>query len=60
MVADDALVTATKLGLVPLSWAVASLLADIGSAVRSPSQIVALRDASADVVVHRGGAWTAR
>ena len=60
MVADDALATATKLGLVPLSWAVASLLADIGSEVQSPPQIVAVRDASANVVVHRGGTWTAR
>ncbi|KAA0098571.1 hypothetical protein CIW49_11600 [Mycolicibacterium sp. P1-18] len=59
-VADDALVTAQQHGLVPLSWAVASLLADVGSAVHSPPEIVAVRDASAGVVVHRGGAWTAR
>ena len=59
-VADDVLVTAQRHGLIPLSWAVASLLADVGSAVHSPPQIVAVRDASANVVVHRGGAWTAR
>lgn len=59
-VADRALATAQALGLVPLSWAVACLLVDVGSAVHSPSQIVAVRDASANAVVHRGGAWTAR
>jgi hypothetical protein len=59
-VADDALLTTQQHGLVPLSWAVASLLVDVGSAVHSLPQIVALRDASAGVVVHRGGAWTAR
>jgi hypothetical protein len=59
-VADDALSSAQGLGLVPLSWAVACLLADIGSAVHPPSQIAAVRDASAELVRHRGGAWTAR
>ena len=59
-VADRALATAQTLGLVPLSWAVACLLADIGSATHSRQQIVAVRGASADVVAHRGGAWTAR
>jgi hypothetical protein len=59
-VADSALATAAELGLVPLSWAVARLLADIGSAVHSPAQIATVRDASADLVGHRGGAWTAR
>ncbi|GAB7071871.1 hypothetical protein H7J06_21755 [Mycobacterium hodleri] len=59
-VADDALSSAKGLGLVPLIWAVACLLADIGSAVHSPAQIAAVRDASADLVRHRGGAWTAR
>jgi len=59
-VGDDALARAQGLGLTPLSWAVACLLADIGSAVHSPSQIAAVRDASSDLVRHRGGAWTAR
>lgn len=59
-VADAALETTDRVGLVPLSWALACLLADIGSSTRSPSQIAAVRDASADLVRHRGGAWTAR
>lgn len=59
-VADTALETTERLGLVPLSWALTCLLADIGSATHPPSQIAAVRDASADLVRHRGGAWTAR
>jgi hypothetical protein len=59
-VADAALDASERLGLVPLSWALACLLADIGSTARSPSQIAAVRDGSADVVRHRGGTWTAR
>ena len=45
-VADEALAATERLGLVPLSWALACLLADIGSAVHSPSEIVARRDVS--------------
>jgi hypothetical protein len=59
-VADGALEDTERLGLVPLSWALACLLADIGSAAHAPPQIVATRDRLADVVRHRGGAWTAR
>lgn len=59
-IADAALTSTERLGLVPLSWAVACLLGDIGSATRSPAQIAAVRDGSADVVRHRGGTWTAR
>jgi hypothetical protein len=59
-VADAALETTERLGLVPLSWALACLLADIGSADRSSPQMTATRDSLADVVRHRGGAWTAR
>ena len=60
VVADAALEVTERRGLVPLSWALACLLADIGSAARSPLQIAAVRDGSADVVRHRGGTWTAR
>jgi hypothetical protein len=59
-VADEALADAQRLGLVPLSWALACLLADIGSADHSPSRIAAVRDRLADDVRHRGGRWTAR
>jgi hypothetical protein len=58
--ADAALVDAERLGLIPLSWALASLLTDIGSAVRSPSEILAARDGFADTVRRRGGTWSAR
>ncbi|MBJ7337296.1 hypothetical protein [Mycolicibacterium sp.] len=59
-VADGALRTSELHGLIPLSWALACLLADIGSAEHSPSQIAAVRDRLAEVVRHRGGTWTAR
>ncbi len=59
-IADLALRGSERLGLVPLSWALACLLADIGSADHSPSQIAAVRDRFADVVRRRGGTWTAR
>ncbi|HYO00898.1 MAG TPA: hypothetical protein VET27_02950 [Mycobacterium sp.] len=59
-VADAALQASERLGLIPLSWALACLLADIGSADLGPSRIAALRDRLADVVRHRGGTWTAR
>ena len=59
-IADGALQLSERHGLVPLSWALACLLADIGSAEHSPSRIAAVRDRWADVVRHRGGTWTAR
>jgi hypothetical protein len=59
-VADAALEATERLRLVPLSWALACLLADIGSGVRSLSEMAAVRDGSAEVVRHRGGTWTAR
>ncbi len=59
-VADAALQASERLGLVPLSWALACLLSDIGSADHSPSQIAAVRDRLSHVVRHQGGTWTAR
>jgi hypothetical protein len=59
-VADAALDRAGDLGLVPLRWALASLLADIGSAEYTPGQVTDFRDASADTVRRRGGVWSAR
>lgn len=59
-VADEALVATERWGLMPLSWALACLLVDIGSTVHTPSQIRARRDGFADGVRRRGGSWTAR
>jgi hypothetical protein len=59
-VAEAAVQATERMGLIPLSWALACLLADIGSSTHSPSEIRAVRDTSAGIVRHRGGAWTAR
>lgn len=59
-VADAALDRAGELGLVPLRWALSSLLADIGSAAYTPSQVSDFRDESADTVRRRGGVWADR
>jgi hypothetical protein len=56
-VADATLAATQRLGLIPLSWALACLLADIGSAVHAPDRIAAIRDESADTVRRRGGLW---
>ncbi|MEE6165030.1 MULTISPECIES: hypothetical protein [unclassified Mycolicibacterium] len=58
VVADAALAATDKLGLVPLRWALACLLADIGSAAHSPAHVGAIRDVSADTVRRRGGVWS--
>ena len=54
-VADAALDTTQRLGLVPLSWALACLLGEIGSGNHSTEQVVEIRDVSADTVRRRGG-----
>ncbi|MEZ0362321.1 hypothetical protein ACAG26_01255 [Mycobacterium sp. pUA109] len=59
-VADAALENTGRLGLIPLRWALASLLADIGSAAHPAPDIVGLRDACADLVRRRGGTWRDR
>lgn len=59
-VADAALQRTQDLALVPLRWALACLLADIGSAVFAGAQVIAIRDGSADTVRLRGGLWSAR
>lgn len=58
-VADAALIAAERLGFVPLTWALACLLGDVGSAVNSPHRIAEIRDESADTVRRRGGVWAA-
>jgi hypothetical protein len=54
-VADAALDASQQLGLVPLSWALACLLGEIGSGNHSGDQVVGIRDVSADTVRRRGG-----
>lgn len=56
-VADAALLASEKSGLVPLRWALACVLADIGSAAHDAEQISRIRDLSADTVRRRGGVW---
>ena len=57
-VADEALVSTAGLGLIPLRWAAASLLADIGSNVRDAAEVRAVVHASAEAVRHGGGVWS--
>jgi len=59
-VADIALAATAAHGLVPLQWAVASLLVDIGSAVRSASEVAEARDRSDAFVTRHGGRWNRR
>ncbi|MDX1875924.1 hypothetical protein SBI67_27725 [Mycolicibacterium sp. 120266] len=59
-IADEAFGDTERLGLVPLRWALACLLADIGSTVHPPAHVAAVRDAAADTVRRRGGVWTRR
>src|SRR5579875_2744172 len=57
-VGDAALETTANLGLVPLRWAVACLLVDLGSATRTRQQLHEIRDGCAEQVRHAGGAWS--
>ena len=59
-VADAALADTETYSLIPLRWALACLLSDIGSASRSPADISQLRDASALFVTRHGGHWKLR
>ncbi|CRZ15924.1 hypothetical protein [Mycolicibacterium neworleansense] len=56
-VADAALLATEKSGLIPLRWALACVLSDIGSATHDAAQISEIRDLSADTVRRRGGVW---
>ncbi len=56
-VADAALAASATHGLVPLQWAVASLLVDVGSAVQSASEVAGVRDLSDAFVTRHGGRW---
>jgi len=58
--ADATLRATDQLGLVPLRWALASLLIGIGSAVHPPPAVLDIRDRSAEIVRLRGGVWSGR
>jgi hypothetical protein len=49
-----------RLGLVPLRWAVACLLVDIGSPARPVADLSVIRDECARQVQYWGGAWNQR
>lgn len=57
---SDAVRRAGRHGLLPLQWAAASLLADIGADDCSPAQIRDLRDTAAQTVTRWGGVWRPR
>jgi hypothetical protein len=59
-IGDAALESAQRCGLVPLRWALACLLTDIGSMTFSAAQIVGTREGCADTVRRRGGRWARR
>ena len=54
-VADAALQAAERLGIIPLRWALACLLADIGSARHSAAEVLTIRNECAATVRRRGG-----
>jgi hypothetical protein len=54
-VADVALQDADRLGIIPLCWALACLLADIGSARHSAADVLRIRNECAATVRRRGG-----
>ena len=57
-VAEEALEATGRLQLIPLRWALACLLADIGSSTRSAAEVADLREECADTVRRRGGRWS--
>jgi hypothetical protein len=59
-VADAALADTEDHGMVPLRWALACMLVDIGSTTRSAAEMAAIRDQAADTVRSRGGVWAVR
>lgn len=56
-VAEAALDATGRLGLVPLRWALACLLIDIGSLRRTTQELHGLRDVCAEQIRHAGGRW---
>lgn len=60
LVADSTLADATQHGLMPLRWALSSLLGGIGSNMYSPQVVGEIRATSADFVTRHGGQWSGR
>ncbi|AFP38032.1 hypothetical protein MSMEI_1559 [Mycolicibacterium smegmatis MC2 155] len=60
VVADKALQATGDNGLIPLRWALACLLADIGSTAHTLEEVREIRDGTADTVRRRGGVWSSR
>lgn len=56
-IADSALAAAEHFGLVPLQWAAACLLADVGSGTHNAQRLREIRDSSATLISRRGGNW---
>ncbi|CAN5308943.1 hypothetical protein BH09ACT8_BH09ACT8_25620 [soil metagenome] len=56
-IADLGLAATGELGLVPLQWALASLLAGIGSTSHTVQQVQEIKETAADTVRRRGGTW---
>jgi HEAT repeat protein len=54
-VADAALEDAGRLGIIPLRWALACLLADIGSDRHTATDVLGIRNECAATVRRRGG-----
>jgi hypothetical protein len=59
-VADDALAATDRYGLIPLRWALASLLSGIGSNLHTPQVVAEIQAQSADFVARHGGQWNGR
>jgi hypothetical protein len=60
VVADAALTETGECGLIPLRWAVASLLAGIGSDIHTSTELTGIRDSAAAVIERRGGRFADR
>lgn len=59
-VADIALCDSQRLGTIPLRWALACLLADIGSGHHTAPDVLRIRNECAAAVRRRGGEWADR
>jgi hypothetical protein len=56
-VADAALELTSRLGLVPLRWALACLLVDVGSSTHTVRELRGIREVCVEHVVRGGGTW---
>lgn len=57
VIADAALADAAAHSLVPLQWALACLLVDIGSDAHPPRVVADIRAESVEIITRRGGRW---